>query len=71
MSVQPDGYFPIRWRKSRHSADQGNCVEVASLPASVLIRDSRAAAGPIIMITSIQWAKFLLSIRGKGSGFRP
>ena len=31
MGVQPDGSFPISWRKSRYSADQGNCVEIARL----------------------------------------
>ena len=64
MNVQPESHFSPRWRKSRHSADQGNCVEIAPMPASILVRDSQAVSGPVLIINSIQWARFLLRIRG-------
>jgi len=63
MGVQPDGCFPISWRKSRYSADQGNCVEIARLQTSVLIRDSQAVSGPVLTITPAQWAEFILRIQ--------
>ena len=63
MGVQSEHCFPVSWRKSRYSADQGNCVEIAALPAAVLVRDSRAAAGRVLVITPVQWAEFIMHIR--------
>lgn len=64
--AQPERCVSDGWRKSLHSADQGNCVEVNSQPASVLIRDSQAASGPILVMTPTQWAKFVLHIKADG-----
>lgn len=63
MGVQQERYFLLSWRKSRYSADQGNCVEIASLPCSIFVRDSRAASGPVLVMAPDQWVKFIQHVR--------
>jgi hypothetical protein len=38
----------MRWRKSSHSGEEGNCVELAHTPGAV--RDSKNPAGPVLPI---------------------
>ncbi|WP_329264469.1 DUF397 domain-containing protein [Streptomyces pseudovenezuelae] len=33
---------PIHWRKSTYSGDGSNCVEIATTPTAIHVRDSRA-----------------------------
>jgi Domain of unknown function (DUF397) len=50
----------VAWRKSRHSAAQGNCVEVAPLPdGGVALRNSRFPQGPALIYTRAEIAAFL------------
>ncbi|MBJ6632798.1 DUF397 domain-containing protein [Streptomyces sp. I5] len=49
----------IRWRKSSHSGDSSNCVEIATTPAAVLIRDSKNTSGPALGVSLTTWAAFL------------
>lgn len=49
----------IRWRKSSHSGDSSNCVEMATTPAAVLIRDSKTTSGPRLGLSPTAWAVFL------------
>lgn len=45
------------WRKSRHSGGEANCVEVASSPDAVGVRDSkRGPYGPVLRIAMQNWA---------------
>ena len=46
------------WRKSSHSGDEGACVEMASLPEAVAIRDSKDPAGPVLVFSPAAWAAF-------------
>jgi uncharacterized protein DUF397 len=46
-----------RWRKSTRSSFS-NCVEAAPVPAGVAVRDSRAAAGPVLRFGSAAWREF-------------
>jgi hypothetical protein len=53
-----------RWVKSSLSFANGNCVEVASLPAGeVGVRNSRDSEGPALRFTSDEWHAFLGGVR--------
>ncbi|MFP8886243.1 MULTISPECIES: DUF397 domain-containing protein [Streptomyces] len=48
------------WFKSSYSGTEGGqCVEVAADTAAVHIRDSKAAAGPVLTVSREAWAGFL------------
>ena len=69
MGVQPEWYSPITWRKSTHSADQGNCIEVAEGSVSVLVRDSQDLSGPMLVLSPGQWRQLLRLIRSGGPNY--
>ncbi len=42
----------VRWRKSNHSGDQGECIEVAVFSAGAVgVRDSKNPDGPILTLS--------------------
>jgi hypothetical protein len=48
------------WRESRHSANAGNCVEVAgNLAGVVAVRDSKNPDGPILALEPKAWRRFV------------
>ncbi|OKK19368.1 toxin [Streptomyces sp. CB00455] len=48
------------WRKSSYSGDTGgDCVEVAVLAARVAVRDSKDPDGPVFVVGSAAFAKFV------------
>jgi Domain of unknown function (DUF397) len=52
------------WRKSSHSGQSGNCVEVArNLPGLVAVRDSKAPAGASLVVSQETWQVFIRSVR--------
>jgi Domain of unknown function (DUF397) len=56
------------WRKSTHSGQNGNCVEVATnLPGVVAIRDSKSPNGPVLQVTHADWETFLREIKAEQS----
>jgi predicted secreted Zn-dependent protease len=53
----------LTWRKSTRSGAAGHCVEVASGPAAVLVRDSKDAGGPVLAFAETDWAGFIAGVR--------
>lgn len=52
------------WRKSSHSSQDGNCVEIATnLPGTIAVRDSKNPNGPTLTFTPTQWQTFTTSTR--------
>jgi hypothetical protein len=62
MSLKPlagDG-GALEWFKSSHSNPDGAaCVEVASAPGTIRVRDSKQAQGPQLAFGPEQWATFV------------
>ncbi|CAL9465092.1 DUF397 domain-containing protein [Streptomyces sp. enrichment culture] len=49
----------LTWRKSTYSAEAANCLEIATSPTTIHIRDSKSATGPHLVFPSASWADFL------------
>ncbi len=49
---------PGYWRKASYSMANGNCVEAATGPAGVLVRDTADRGGPVLAFTARGWADF-------------
>jgi hypothetical protein len=64
MPARPDHLPPLAWRKSTGSVTDEECVEVARLGGSVLIRDSRDRSGPILAFSHTEWQALMTRIRG-------
>ncbi|MFB8115268.1 DUF397 domain-containing protein [Streptomyces sp. NPDC056465] len=51
---------PLEWCKSSYSSNDGpDCVEVATTPRAVHVRDSKNVPGPEIGVDARAWARFL------------
>ncbi|MFJ4621950.1 DUF397 domain-containing protein [Streptomyces sp. NPDC088812] len=51
---------PLEWFKSSYSSNDGpECVEVAFVPGTVHIRDSKNQQGPRLAFGAHEWAAFL------------
>jgi len=51
------------WRKSTYSNSNSNCVEVASWPSAVAVRDSKDAAGPRLAVPASTWRAFTRRVK--------
>jgi Domain of unknown function (DUF397) len=51
------------WRKSSHSGNTGNCVEVAAAETVVRVRDSKNRSGPWLTVTADEWRDFIDGVR--------
>ena len=63
MVARPHRYPLLIWRKSHASQGTGNCVEIAPVGSSVLVRDSRDRSGPALALSRKQWQRLLTRIR--------
>jgi hypothetical protein len=54
---------PLAWRKSSASNEE-ECVEVARLDDTVLVRDSLDRAGAILAFSPAEWRGLVRRIRG-------
>ena len=52
------------WRKSTYSNGQANCVETASRPGTVAVRDSKDSDGPRLAIPAASWRRFTRRVQG-------
>ena len=50
----------LAWRKSSYSSGgDGDCVEIATRPETVHVRDSKDKTGPWLTLSPTAWADFL------------
>jgi hypothetical protein len=48
------------WFKSSYSTGSGGeCVEVATCPGAIHVRDSKVTAGPTLRVPAERWAAFV------------
>jgi hypothetical protein len=52
----------MEWRKATYSAENGNCVEVASNEA-VMVRDTQDPSGATLSIPARAWRAFTAQVR--------
>ncbi len=65
MSGVPIDMAGASWRKSTYSdGGGGDCVEVAdSVAGAVPVRDSKAPAGPVVLVGERAWVAFVGHLR--------
>jgi hypothetical protein len=57
----------LHWTKSSASGSD-NCVEVAVLSESVLVRDSKYPVGHVLSFTRAEWDAFVVGVRSGQAG---
>lgn len=51
------------WRKSSYSGNTGgNCVEVASLPDAIAVRDTKNRDGGNLVVPAATWVAFVRTV---------
>jgi hypothetical protein len=58
--------FGARWRKSSRSSGDGNndaCVQVAFAGPTIVVRDSKNAAGPMLTFVPAHWHAFVTATK--------
>ncbi|MFE7751409.1 DUF397 domain-containing protein [Streptomyces sp. NPDC057428] len=67
MDGSADTATPLVWVRSTHSSNEGGaCVEVATTPHSILIRDSKDVTRPHLIVSPARWAHFVRYAAGAG-----
>ncbi|MBD0840013.1 DUF397 domain-containing protein [Streptomyces sp. TRM68416] len=52
----------VTWFKSSYSSNEGgNCVEVATHPVAIHVRDSKNPTGPVLTVSPATWTAFVAS----------
>ncbi|UUU25124.1 DUF397 domain-containing protein [Streptomyces sp. DSM 40750] len=55
----------LAWFRSSYSGSQGgDCVEVATAPSAVHIRDSKIPTGNVLTVSPATWSVFLERVTG-------
>jgi hypothetical protein len=53
----------LAWLKAQASTYNGQCVEIASAPGKIAVRDSKDPDGPILVYTPAEFKAFLEGAR--------
>jgi len=53
---------PLTWRKSKACANNA-CIEIAELPQSFFVRDSKNATGSVLTFNRADWGTFIAGVR--------
>ncbi|WP_406452135.1 DUF397 domain-containing protein [Streptomyces sp. NBC_00876] len=54
----------FQFAKSSYSTLENDCVEVArNIPGTVAVRDSKRAAGPVLLLAPTAWDAFQAALR--------
>jgi len=54
----------VTWRRaSRSTAQADNCVEVATIPSSVAVRDSKDPNGPMLVMSRQDFRRFTEALK--------
>jgi Domain of unknown function (DUF397) len=59
----PHDLSEMLWRKSSRSQEHGACVELARLPGSVAVRDSKNPTTPMLTFEPSSWRAFTQRVR--------
>jgi hypothetical protein len=51
------------WRVSSYSANNGACIEVASGPAAIAVRDTKLPGSPVLAFAPGTWERFTASLK--------
>lgn len=62
------GAHDLAWRKASYSVGNGECVEVAPVGGTVLVRDSKNASGAVLGCPAGAWRAFLARIKNDSTG---
>ncbi|WP_105970356.1 DUF397 domain-containing protein [Streptomyces geranii] len=55
------------WHKSTYSEEGSACVEIATAPTTIHIRDSKTPAGAQLTVRPAAWADFLSGVGRRSS----
>ncbi|WP_436777000.1 DUF397 domain-containing protein [Yinghuangia sp. YIM S09857] len=55
------------WRKSSHSAQEGECVEVAAPAHGIGVRDSKLPGRGHITVAPAIWGSFVAALKHRGA----